>query len=128
MPLEVPTLPFLDQSPDVLRKVLAEFFDQVAVYVNDLVQPGTIFPFAGQVVPDGWLLCDGATYEKESYEALAKSLGQTWGGTGSQFQVPDFREKVLFGANTGYPLASEEDITLGAGSFTAAAVYYIIKT
>lgn len=128
MAIEAPILPFIDQSPDVLRKVLSEFFDALVVFLNDQIPSGTVFAFAGITIPEGWLECDGATYDQETYKALAKSLGQSWGGTGSQFQVPDYREKVPFGVSTTYPLASEEGNFGASGNIGGAAVYYIIKT
>lgn len=60
------------------------------------VPVGVIVPFAGVVVPYGWLACDGATYDKSAFPVLAAVLGAT--GTGASFQVPDLRGRVPMGA------------------------------
>lgn len=53
------------------------------------VPTGMIVAHAGVNVPDEWLPCDGATYRKGDYPALAAALGAT--GAGSEFTVPDLR-------------------------------------
>ena len=68
------------------------------------VPVGTIVAFAGVEAPAGWLLCDGASYKKSQYPALAAVLGAT--GTGAQFMVPDLRGRFLMGASGAHPPAS----------------------
>lgn len=53
------------------------------------VPTGTIVAHAGVNVPDEWLPCDGTTYRKGDYPALAAALGAT--GAGGEFTVPDLR-------------------------------------
>lgn len=48
---------------------------------------GTVVAYAGVTAPTGWLLCDGASYKKSLYPALAAVLGVT----GEIFTVPDLR-------------------------------------
>lgn len=127
MPLDEPVLPFINKDPDVLRQTLSEFFATLVVELNTAVPTGTIFAFAGVNIPDGWLICDGASYDQEAYKALAKALGQ-YDGSGGTFQVPDAEEKVLFGASATYPLGTEVG-NFSPGSGTGGlAVYCIIKT
>lgn len=62
------------------------------------VPPGSILDYAGATLPAGYLLCDGATYLKATYPALAAALGTTWGaGDATHFVVPDFRGYVAAG-------------------------------
>jgi len=105
--LEVPSLPFLEDDPQKLKAILDAFFQNLIIAFNESVPTGTIFPFAGVTLPSGWLLCDGTSYEIEDYKALAKAIGQTFGGTGSQFEVPDSTE---------------------TGTFPSSDIVYIIKT
>lgn len=66
------------------------------------VPVGTILPFAGAntKVPDGWLLCNGASYSETGiYSQLASVIGTTWGTGSSDFAVPDLRGVFLRGAN-----------------------------
>nr|DAV64865.1 MAG TPA: tail collar domain [Caudoviricetes sp.] len=50
---------------------------------------GAIMAYAGVTVPDEWLVCDGTSYRKADYPALAAVLGAT--GAGRDFVVPDLR-------------------------------------
>lgn len=59
---------------------------------------GEISYYAGATAPDGWLICDGSTYNVADYPALAVALG--YDPTDTTFNVPDFRQCVLKGANT----------------------------
>ena len=68
------------------------------------VPVGTIVAHAGVNVPDEWLVCDGTSYRKADYPALAAALGAT--GTGSEFVVPDLRGCFLMGASEAHPPAS----------------------
>lgn len=65
--------------------------------------PGFIAPFAGNVVPDGWLDCDGQPVSRTTYANLFSIIGTLWGvGDGSTtFNLPDFRGKVLVDDGTG---------------------------
>lgn len=54
------------------------------------------FNFAEQ----GWLLCDGRTYQIAQYQALFAVIGFTYGGNGSTlFAVPDLRGRAVAGDN-----------------------------
>lgn len=68
------------------------------------VPVGTIMAYGGVNVPDGWLVCDGTSYRKADYPALAAVLGAT--GTGGEFMVPDLRGRFLMGVSEAHPLAS----------------------
>lgn len=61
------------------------------------VPAGTIVAYAGVSLPPGWLLCDGASYRRAHYPALAAALGAT--GAGAEFMVPDLRGRFLMGAS-----------------------------
>lgn len=57
---------------------------------------GCVVPFAGpdNFVPAGWLKCDGSSYNITQYPALYNVIQQTYGGTGSQFQVPNLQNEL----------------------------------
>ncbi|MCP4136798.1 MAG: hypothetical protein GY754_37860, partial [bacterium] len=64
--------------------------------------PGTIAPFAGTNIPDGWLLCDGGAYGRTAYSELFQAIGTAWGTPdGSSFNVPDLRGIFLRGVDRG---------------------------
>ena len=63
------------------------------------IHSGTIQAFHGQVIPTGWLLCDGSTVSRANYKALFDAIGVSSGaGDGATtFHLPDFRGRFLRG-------------------------------
>jgi len=64
------------------------------------VAVGTVQAFAGSVVPEGWLLCDGSAISRTTYEALFNMIGDTYGsGDGeTTFNLPDLINKFIEGS------------------------------
>ena len=60
---------------------------------------GDIIYFAGNIIPNGWMLCDGRELDRQQYKALYKAIGITWGaGNGySTFNIPNFLNRFLEG-------------------------------
>lgn len=61
---------------------------------------GTVMLFAGDgsTVPTGWLLCDGASYNQNTYAALFNLVGTTYGpAPAGEFRVPDLRGRGPMG-------------------------------
>jgi microcystin-dependent protein len=65
---------------------------------------GVIMPYAGTVVPDGFLFADGSTKNRADYPELFNALG---GGaspyglpSGTTFTLPDLRSRVPVGKNS----------------------------
>lgn len=50
---------------------------------------GTVLSFAGQARPNGYLLCDGASYKVTDYPDLYAVIGNTYGGDTENFNVPN---------------------------------------
>lgn len=117
-----------------LRKITkAAFMSNVAT-----VPPGAIFPFAGAVVPPGYLLCDGSEVLISKYPLLYGVIQNTYTigtlrGEGT-FALPDLRGRFALGrdnmenvdAITGLPLtipAPNDPVnTLDAGGGSANVV------
>lgn len=74
---------------------------QTAETANNGVPVGTVIAWAGPLanIPSGWLLCDGGTYSTTLYPALYAAIGFSWGGSGSNFRVPDLRGQFLRGVS-----------------------------
>ncbi|EJF81580.1 Phage Tail Collar Domain [Candidatus Bartonella washoeensis] len=73
---------------------------------------GFIATFAMQQLPSGWLLCDGATYERKDYPQLFKAIGDKWGkDSDTTFKVPDFRGMFLRGFDDGRGLDPNRHFT-----------------
>ena len=68
------------------------------------VPAGCIMPFAGSIVPNGYLLCDGAEVQISSYPELYAILGNTYKGPAdylglATFRLPDLRGRFPLGAD-----------------------------
>jgi microcystin-dependent protein len=63
---------------------------------------GTINPFAGNTVPDGWLKCDGSAISRTTYADLFAVIGTTYGtGDGSTtFTLPNFINRTFWGGSS----------------------------
>lgn len=60
---------------------------------------GEIKMWAGDAIPDGWLLCDGSEVSKTEYPCLYASIGDLWGvpNSSSNFKLPNLNGKVPVG-------------------------------
>lgn len=60
---------------------------------GDKFPAGVIVPFAGTVIPAGWLLCDGSAISRTDYADLFDAIGTTYGdGDGSStFNLPSLQ-------------------------------------
>jgi microcystin-dependent protein len=52
---------------------------------------GSMVDFAGTSAPAGWLMCDGRSLPTASYPDLFAALSYSYGGSGANFSLPDFR-------------------------------------
>lgn len=85
-------------------------------FVQNLVPPGVVFPYAGPTPPTGWLLCDGSAVSRTTYARLFAAIGTVYGvGDGSTtFNLPDLRGEFLRaldngrGVDTGRTLGSAQ--------------------
>lgn len=58
---------------------------------------GMIMPYAGTTAPTGWLMCYGQAIDQTTYADLYTAIGGTYGSSGSNFNVPDLRGRVIAG-------------------------------
>lgn len=65
--------------------------------VPNLVPVGTVFPFAGRSVPDGFLLCAGQNVNVADYPWLAYEIGRAYGGTSLELSTTSGSANVNFG-------------------------------
>lgn len=75
---------------------------QTKVSLLAIVPTGTIIPFAGSNIPNGYLLCNGSAVSRTSYANLFEVISTLYGeGDGSTtFNLPDLRDRFLEGAGT----------------------------
>ena len=76
---------------------------------------GTVLSYAGNIIPRGFLVCDGTSYKVADYPDLYAVIGNTYGGDTENFNVPDYRETVLVGVgeNTTDTIADHDVYGLG---------------
>ena len=68
-----------------------------------LVPTGCVQAFAGNTVPDGWLLCDGSAVSRTDYAELYSVIGDTYGAgdDSTTFNLPNMSGRVAIGSGTG---------------------------
>jgi len=86
----------LGLEPDHLR------IDQLASGLRALLPAGTVILSAGDRVPSGYLLCNGAAVSRTQYADLFTAIGTKYGaGDGaSTFNLPDMRDRFAEGAGS----------------------------
>ena len=72
-----------------------------------LIPIGTIILYAGGSAPQGWVTCNGQLLDRTTYSKLFTVIGTTYGSTtGSNFRVPDIRDRFPVGAGSSYSIGS----------------------
>jgi len=88
--------------------------------------------FAGNVVPAGWMLCEGQLLPISENETLFQLIGTTYGGDGeSTFALPDLRGRVPIHQGNGFILAETggaEEITLTVNQIAAHGHPFLAST
>ena len=68
---------------------------------GDTLPIGAILPFSGDIIPNGWLLCDGSIIEQEDYPELFEVLAGNYGIINrEEIRLPDLRGKVTVGKDS----------------------------
>lgn len=79
-----------------LNSTINEFLS----YKQSFVQTGMIITTVENVVPEGFLLCDGSELNVADYQDLFDVIGTMFGSSDStKFCLPDLRNKTLWGAD-----------------------------
>ena len=67
-----------------------------------LVPTGSVIMWPSNTSPTNWKICDGAAISRVTFVDLFSLIGTTFGvGDGSTtFNIPDYRDRMPFGANT----------------------------
>ena len=106
-----------------------------ARYAYNGVPVGTIVSFGSGAtnVPEGWLLCDGTQYDgtDSKYIQLYNVIENTWGGTTTNFNVPELRGFFLRGVDNGQGVdidaASRTALIAGGNTGDMVGTYQIDK-
>lgn len=78
-----------------------EWIDNIGQGGGDTLPIGAILPFSGDIIPNGWLLCDGSVIEQEDYPELFEVLAGNYGIISrEEIRLPDLRGKVTIGKDS----------------------------
>jgi microcystin-dependent protein len=80
----------------------------VLKFLRDNGMIGTIFAYPGDLLPDGFLECDGQSYQRVEYPALYAALHSTYHNNADSFRVPDLRGRTIVGAGQGDSLSERQ--------------------
>lgn len=82
---------------DIVKKVLNWLKSN-----SNSVAAGTVIAFAAKIIPNGYLLCNGAAVSRSSYAKLFQAIGTTYGrGDGSTtFNLPNLNHRFVEGTVT----------------------------
>jgi len=75
---------------------------------------GEVKLLAFAAVPDGWIICNGATLPQTAYPALFDVIGTTFGGGAGTYVLPNFK--------TALPRQAGDGLVIGATSSTGSTV------
>lgn len=117
----------VNRSGSLQRMTKKTLFNHVAT-----LPIGTILPFAGTVVPTGYLLCDGSEVDLSYYSSLFNVIGYTYKTPvllkgSSTFALPDLRGRFPLGAdnmnnNLTMPESANPNNKISAGGGSANRV------
>ena len=87
---------------------------------------GEIKMWAGDTIPDGWLLCDGSEVSKTTYPNLYEAIGDLWGvpSSSSNFKLPNLTGRVPVGYNAADTDTTETFGQVGATGGARGAWYH----
>ncbi len=83
-----------------------------------LLPVGAIIAYAGSVVPDGYLLCDGTMVDKTVYSKLYNVIQGIYGEDASNFKLPDLRDRFIQGGSAPSAVSQEPQLPNIMGNFT----------
>ena len=96
------------------------------------VPVGSIMPFvSASRIPEGWLICNGASVLGSSYRELSAVIGNSYGGNNINFNLPNYVNKTLYGVD-GFTVTPSNSTLLHISSsfnsaLSATGIIYIIK-
>ena len=61
---------------------------------------GEIKPHAGKTIPPGWVRANGQSLPSSTYKELYNAIRTTYGGTNSNFKVPNLSGRFPYGSDT----------------------------
>lgn len=108
---------------------------RLAAEVAERLNPaGAVIAYAGDVIPNGYLYCDGAAISRTAFAALFTAIGTKHGqgDASTTFNLPDYRGRFLRGFDNGTArdpdAASRTAMALGGATGDGVGSVQIAKT
>jgi microcystin-dependent protein len=94
------------------------------------IAAGMVVPFAGSVVPSGWVACDGSFFTQAQYPQLFALFGNAFGWlTTTEVTLPRLTDNVVIGAGApyapGWPVTTVGTM-IGGGPLQGVCLNYLI--
>lgn len=123
------------QFPNLSTTAVSQTSDQL----NKLGFPvGSVIMYGSNSIPttqtisgiNDFLLCDGSAFSTSTYAALYNVIGNTFGTSGSNFLVPDFRTYSPVGVGGSFVLGASVTASAATGTdvIKLQPINFIIKT
>lgn len=110
---------YVSNLPSELNEIANKQY--VDEQIEKFIPSGTIRCYAGKTVPEGYLLCNGQSFNILEYPNLFSAIGYTYGGSGNTANVPNINDRTIWGTtnvnNVGTML--EDGLPNGIGSLAA---------
>ena len=90
----------LSLSATTIQTINTTNFNIGAAVSFNLIPAGTIIQGLYTSAPTGYVLCDGTSYATVTLSKLFAVISYNYGGSGANFNVPDFRGAVLKGTGS----------------------------
>lgn len=115
-----------DTASTEIEEEIPNFTEDAMSYLKILLPVGVIMPFAGQDVPNGWLLCNGNGISESQYPELYRLLAKnkTLQDDTGQVHVPDLRGMFIRGV--GKNAFFENAVGANLGEYQEPAVPNIV--
>lgn len=104
----------VEESEKMLQSYIFMAFNPIPI--------GLIHPFASATIPDGYLLCDGASYVATDYPELFNTIGYAFGGSGADFNVPNLIDRTVIGSSGAFSfgdIGGQSEVTLDTSQIPA---------
>lgn len=103
---------------------------EVETRINIINPTGTVLPFSGNNVPQGYLPCNGSAISRTTYADLFAVIGTLYGaGDGSTtFNLPNLTDKFIQGNNTAGTVKSAGLPNITGSTFNSGYGGYIDKS
>jgi microcystin-dependent protein len=104
------------ESSDITFPASSIFGGGAAASGRTQLPPGILIIYAGSSFGPDTLPCNGAAVSRTTYDKLFAAIGTTWGtGDGSStFNVPDLRDRAIYGVGSIVGLGGTDGVALGS--------------